>query len=182
MLPTPNRLLTLCSGFFNKATEDAVFSNVIDLLFNCAAFIYIGAFIPFDQFQQAASGVSLFTWQPAMADPLQLTVWRLVVLAICILLFRRLPVILALYRWIPDIKTFREAAFTGWFGESRWCVSRFTADGSRTNGSRGYLHRYSGANRIAGGTFGGQCGASGAPAGDHPTCCVFPCALLCDLS
>lgn len=23
---------------------------------------------------------------------------------------------LAAYRWIPDIKTFREAAFTGWFG------------------------------------------------------------------
>ena len=38
------------SGFFNKATEDAVFSNVIDLLFNCAAFIYIGAIIPFHHF------------------------------------------------------------------------------------------------------------------------------------
>jgi NhaP-type Na+/H+ or K+/H+ antiporter len=43
-------------------------------------------------------------------------VWRLVLLAICVLLFRRLPVILALYKFIPDVKTFREAAFTGWFG------------------------------------------------------------------
>jgi hypothetical protein len=47
---------------------------------------------------------------------LQLSVWRVIVLAILILLFRRMPVILALYKWIPDIKTFREAAFVGWFG------------------------------------------------------------------
>ncbi len=45
-----------------------------------------------------------------------MSVWRLIVLAICILLARRLPVIMALYRWIPDIKTPREAAFVGWFG------------------------------------------------------------------
>lgn len=37
-------------------------------------------------------------------------------LAIAILLLRRLPFMLVAYRWIPDIKTFREAAFTGWFG------------------------------------------------------------------
>ena len=88
-------------GFFNKATEDAVFSNVIDLLFNCTAFIYIGAIIPFKDFNNHEIGMY---W------------WRLVVLAICILLLRRLPAILALYKFIPDIKTFREAVFTGWFG------------------------------------------------------------------
>ncbi|WVQ88108.1 hypothetical protein IAS59_001842 [Cryptococcus gattii] len=87
-------------GFFNKATEDAVFSNVIDLLFNCAAFIYIGAIIPFNNFN----------------DLPDLRVWRLVVLAILILLVRRLPSIIACYKFIPDIKTFREALFTGWFG------------------------------------------------------------------
>lgn len=48
-------------GFFNKATEDAVFSNVIDLLFNCAAFIYIGALIPFEDFNDASIGVSTIT-------------------------------------------------------------------------------------------------------------------------
>lgn len=87
------------SGHFNKATEDAVFSNVIDLLFNCAAFIYIGAIIPFGDYNH-----------------FHLTVWRLIVIAILILLFRRMPIILALYKWIPDIKTFREALFVGWFG------------------------------------------------------------------
>ena len=45
-------------GFFNKATEDAEFSNVIDLLFNCAAFIYIGAIIPFDTFNAPELTVS----------------------------------------------------------------------------------------------------------------------------
>lgn len=88
-------------GFFNKATEDAEFSNVIDMLFNTTAFIYIGAIIPFSSFNDHELH---FEW------------WRLVILAICILLVRRLPAILALYRWIPDIKTFREACFTGWFG------------------------------------------------------------------
>ena len=40
---------------------------------------------------------------------LTLSVWRLIVIAILVLLLRRLPVMLALYRWIPDVKTFREA-------------------------------------------------------------------------
>lgn len=46
---------------------------------------------------------------------LTLSVWRLIVLAILILILRRLPVMLLLYRWIPDVKTFREAIFSGWF-------------------------------------------------------------------
>lgn len=46
------------SGFFNKATEDSMFSNVLDLLFNCACFIYIGAIIPFSEFQSVHTSVS----------------------------------------------------------------------------------------------------------------------------
>ncbi|EJT49251.1 Na+/H+ exchanger AnNHA1 [Trichosporon asahii var. asahii CBS 2479] len=88
-------------GAFNKATEDSMFSNVIDLLFNCACFIYIGAIIPFKDFGNAA---------------FHLSVWRLIVLAILILLLRRMPIILALYKFIPDLKTFHEAVFVGWFG------------------------------------------------------------------
>ncbi len=88
-------------GFFNRQTEQAVFSSVIDLLFNIAAFIFIGAWMPFNEFDNGQ---------------LTLYVWRLIVIAILILLLRRLPVVLALYRWIPDIKTFREAVFSGHFG------------------------------------------------------------------
>ena len=47
---------------------------------------------------------------------LQLDAWRLVVLTLLVLLLRRIPVILATYKFIPDIKTFREAMFAGWFG------------------------------------------------------------------
>lgn len=89
-------------GFFNRQTEESVFSSVIDLLFNVAAFVYVGAWMPFSTFQDAAGTT--------------LQVWRLVVLAICVLLLRRLPIMVALYRWIPDIKTMREAIFSGHFG------------------------------------------------------------------
>ena len=88
-------------GFFNRQTEESVFSSVLDLLFNIAAFVYVGAWMPFTKFD----------------DPdLTLSVWRLIVIAILVLLLRRLPIMLALYRWIPDIKTFREAIFSGHFG------------------------------------------------------------------
>jgi NhaP-type Na+/H+ or K+/H+ antiporter len=88
-------------GFFNKQTEESVFSSVIDTLFNVAAFIYVGAWIPFNEFHNAA---------------LSLSVWRLIVIAILVLLLRRLPIMVMTYRWIPDIKTFREAVFSGHFG------------------------------------------------------------------
>lgn len=88
-------------GFFNKQTEESYFSNVIDLLFNVTAFIYIGAILPFAEF--------------ANSD-LTLSVWRLVVLMICIFVLRRLPIILAVYKWVPDIHTLREALFVGHFG------------------------------------------------------------------
>lgn len=88
-------------GFFNRQTEESVFSSVIDLLFNVAAFVFVGAWMPFSDFQNAE---------------LTLTVWRLIVIAILVLLLRRLPIMIALYKWIPDVKTFREAVFTGHFG------------------------------------------------------------------
>ncbi|KAL0576556.1 hypothetical protein V5O48_005420 [Marasmius crinis-equi] len=88
-------------GFFNRQTEESVFSSVMDLLFNIACFVYLGAWMPFNQFTDEA---------------LTLSVWRLVVIAILVLLFRRLPAVIALYKWIPDIKTFREAVFSGHFG------------------------------------------------------------------
>ncbi len=88
-------------GFFNKQTEASVFSSVVDLLLNTAAFVYVGAWMPFDSF----------------SDPtLSLSIWRLICIAILILMLRRLPIILGLFKWIPDIKSFREALFCGHFG------------------------------------------------------------------
>ena len=88
-------------GFFNRQTEEAVFSSVIDTLFNIVAFVFVGAWMPFNKFDDKL---------------LTIEVWRLVVIAILVLLLRRLPIIVALYKWIPDIKTFREAVFCGHFG------------------------------------------------------------------
>ncbi|OSC97225.1 hypothetical protein PYCCODRAFT_1428628 [Trametes coccinea BRFM310] len=88
-------------GFFNRQTEESVFSSVIDLLFNIAAFVFVGAWMPFSDFSN---------------PHLTLSVWRLIVIGILVMIVRRLPVVIALYKWIPDIKTFREAVFSGHFG------------------------------------------------------------------
>ncbi|KAH9970171.1 Sodium/hydrogen exchanger family-domain-containing protein [Lactifluus volemus] len=88
-------------GFFNKQTEAAVFSSVIDLLLNTAAFLFVGAWMPFDSFSDEA---------------LSLSVQRLICISVLVLLLRRLPVIIGLFKWIPDIKNFREALFSGHFG------------------------------------------------------------------
>ncbi|OSX59762.1 hypothetical protein POSPLADRAFT_1149335 [Postia placenta MAD-698-R-SB12] len=88
-------------GFFNKQTEQSVFSSVIDLLFNIAAFVFVGAWMPFGDFSDSA---------------LTLSVWRLIVIAVLVILLRRLPVMIALFKWIPDVKTLREAFFSGHFG------------------------------------------------------------------
>ncbi|CAO1622163.1 unnamed protein product [Sympodiomycopsis kandeliae] len=88
-------------GWFTRQTEDSNFSNIVDLLFNVATFIYIGALMPWYEFAHGAAG--------------NINIWRLFVLAIAVLILRRFPVVLALWRWIPDIKTFREAIFSGHF-------------------------------------------------------------------
>ncbi|CAO3643810.1 unnamed protein product [Cunninghamella blakesleeana] len=87
--------------WFRKETIDAHMSEVVDLLLNLSMFVYIGATMPWSSFQDIE---------------LQTTVWRLVVLAILVLLFRRLPITMAVYKFVPAIKNWREAIFTGWFG------------------------------------------------------------------
>ncbi|KAK0447897.1 Cation/H+ exchanger [Desarmillaria tabescens] len=88
-------------GHFNTQTEDEIFASVIDLVLNCACFVYIGAWLPFTAFNSPELGI---------------TPWRLVVLFIAILALRRIPSVLLLYKWIPEIKTWREALFSGHFG------------------------------------------------------------------
>jgi NhaP-type Na+/H+ or K+/H+ antiporter len=81
--------------------EDEVFAYVIEFVLNCACFTYIGAWLPFAQFDLPDLGVDL---------------WRLIALFVGILLLRRIPCLLAVYKWIPDVKTWREALFCGHFG------------------------------------------------------------------
>ena len=88
-------------GWFLEKTEEAHVSNVIDLLINLAFFVYFGTIIPWEQFN---------------SDVIGLSAWRLVVIGIFVILFRRIPVMMALKPVIPDIKTWREALFAGHFG------------------------------------------------------------------
>jgi sodium/hydrogen antiporter len=88
-------------GWFTQKTEESHVSNVIDLLINLAYFVYFGTIIPWEQYNSAALG---------------LTPWRLVVIAIFVIFFRRIPIMMALKPLIPDIKTWREALFAGHFG------------------------------------------------------------------
>ncbi|KAL6721694.1 Na+/H+ antiporter [Lecanora helva] len=88
-------------GWFTEKTEESHVSNVIDLLLNLTYFVYLGAIIP---------------WEHYNAPQIGLTPWRLVVIAIFVIFFRRIPIMLALKPLIPDIKTWREALFAGHFG------------------------------------------------------------------
>lgn len=88
-------------GWFLEKTEESSVSNVIDLLLNLAYFVYFGTIIPWEQYNSGVQG---------------LTVWRLVVVAILVLLFRRIPIMMALKPLIPDVRNWREALFAGHFG------------------------------------------------------------------
>nr|POF14177.1 putative na(+)/h(+) antiporter c3a11.09 [Quercus suber] len=88
-------------GWFTEKTEESHVSNVIDLLINLTFFVYFGTIIP---------------WSSYNAGMLNLNVWRLVVVALLVLFFRRIPIMMVLKPVIPDIKTWREALFAGHFG------------------------------------------------------------------
>ncbi|GJJ75615.1 sodium/hydrogen antiporter [Entomortierella parvispora] len=87
--------------WFSNEIAEAHIQEIIDMLLNLACFVYIGASIPFSSFADST---------------LSLSVWRLVVLAIAILMLRRLPFVVALKPLIPALGSYREAAFAGWFG------------------------------------------------------------------
>ncbi|KAF1345706.1 Sodium/hydrogen exchanger family-domain-containing protein [Delphinella strobiligena] len=88
-------------GWFTEKTEESHVSNVIDLLINLAFFVYFGTIIPWNQYNSSIIG---------------LDAWRLVVIGLLVLFFRRIPIMLVLKPIIPDIKTWREALFAGHFG------------------------------------------------------------------
>lgn len=89
------------NGDFAKKTEESHVSTVIDLLLNLTFFVYFGSIVPWPMFNDASIG---------------LNVWRLVILAVVIIFLRRIPAVLALKPFTPDIKTWREALFCGHFG------------------------------------------------------------------
>ncbi|KAG9092153.1 hypothetical protein FRC06_000224 [Ceratobasidium sp. 370] len=78
-------------GYFNEKSHESEFSNIIEVFFNCACFVYIGAWLPFEALKQDI-------------DPH---------------LVRRIPALIGLWLtgWLePDVKTLGEALFSGHFG------------------------------------------------------------------
>jgi len=89
-------------GWFLEKTEESHVSNVIDLLINLSFFVYFGSIIPWKTF----NAPEIIGTSP----------WRLVVVGLLVLFFRRIPIMLVLKPVIPDVKTWREALFAGHFG------------------------------------------------------------------
>ena len=70
------------------------------MLLNLAIFMWYGAVCPWVAFRTNAI----------------IPIYRLIILGVLILVFRRIPVILALHRKIPQIEHLQQAAFVGFFG------------------------------------------------------------------
>jgi sodium/hydrogen antiporter len=85
-------------GWFAAKTETIKLPHIIDLLLNSTFFVYFGAIIPWELFNG------------------QLNAWKMLGCLVLILLLRRIPVVVALQRWIPDISNYKEALFSGHFG------------------------------------------------------------------
>jgi NhaP-type Na+/H+ or K+/H+ antiporter len=86
----------------NSPTADTRLPVVIDLMLNSAFFIFFGAMIPWASFNQME----------------YVTPLRLFGFLALVLLFRRLPVVLALFKlnFLPSVRTTTEAIFIGHFG------------------------------------------------------------------
>jgi sodium/hydrogen antiporter len=78
-------------------------NSCVDVLLNFGGFMYIGSVMPWSEFNQPE--ITGLTWG------------RLIGLGMLVLLFRRIPAILMVYRFMPKVcKNYKEALFMGYFG------------------------------------------------------------------
>jgi sodium/hydrogen antiporter len=86
--------------WFRLETLDDSLQPTVDMLLNVTIFMWYGAVCPWNSFLHN--------------DVIPL--YRLIPLGILILLFRRLPWVFAIHRYIPQIEEIRQAIFVGFFG------------------------------------------------------------------
>ncbi|KAI9759126.1 MAG: hypothetical protein M4579_002573 [Chaenotheca gracillima] len=86
--------------WFRLETLDDSLQPTIDMMLNVSVFMWLGAVCP---------------WASFVHNNV-IPIYRLVPLGIMILLFRRIPVIFALHKFIPQIEGLRQTAFVGFFG------------------------------------------------------------------
>ncbi|KAH8747160.1 Sodium/hydrogen exchanger family-domain-containing protein, partial [Diaporthe sp. PMI_573] len=93
------------NGQFLEETEkrhDEV-NSCVDVLLNFGGFMYIGAIMPWEAFNQP--------------DITGITIGRLIGLGILVFIFRRIPAIFIVYKFMPKVvKDWKEALFMGYFG------------------------------------------------------------------
>lgn len=83
------------------ARHDEVNSS-IDVLLNFGGFMYIGAILPWSEFNSDIMGI---------------TPGRLITLGLLVLLLRRIPAMMVIYKAMPStVKSWEEALFMGYFG------------------------------------------------------------------
>ncbi|KAK3321088.1 Sodium/hydrogen exchanger family-domain-containing protein [Cercophora scortea] len=86
--------------WFRLETIDDSLQPTIDMLLNVSIFMWYGAVCPWHSFLD--NGV--------------IPIYRLIALGILVLLFRRLPWVFAVHKFIPQIQEVRQAIFVGFFG------------------------------------------------------------------
>ena len=86
--------------WFRLKTLDDSLQPTVDMLLNMAIFMWLGAVCPWPKFLHSEI----------------IPIHRLILLGILILILRRLPAILVLRNYIPQIEENRQAIFVGFFG------------------------------------------------------------------
>jgi NhaP-type Na+/H+ or K+/H+ antiporter len=90
-------------GWFSKKTKSLPFPTIIDMMLDSSLFGFFGSIIPWNQFG------------PRDVTP-HCGVWQLLLFLVLVLLYRRIPIGYAMKRFVPDLRTYREALFCGHFG------------------------------------------------------------------
>ena len=85
-------------GWFSRRTARMKLPSILDLMLNSAFFVYFGAIIPWKTYSD------------------NLKFGNMLLVAVLVLSLRRLPVMIATKRFIPELRTYHEAIFTGHFG------------------------------------------------------------------
>lgn len=88
------------SDWFRLETLDDSLQPTIDMLLNLSVFMWFGAVCP---------------WAMFLRNDV-IPIYRLIFLGILVLLFRRVPIIFAMHRKIPQIEEKQQALFVGFFG------------------------------------------------------------------
>ncbi|KAI8926662.1 Sodium/hydrogen exchanger family-domain-containing protein [Entophlyctis helioformis] len=86
--------------WFNEKIKESHIQEVIDSLVNLAYFVFVATLMPWHDFV-SLEGIPF---------------WRMIVLAVWMLVLRRLPAVMALQKFIPALHNNKEAFFCGWFG------------------------------------------------------------------